>query len=64
MRLRLSLLIGIWLGAIPAAAIAQPADLVLRGGNVITVDKDWRIAQAVIFTFTWCRMRPARRSRR
>ncbi len=47
MRLHLSLLIGIWLGAVPAAAIAQPADLVLRGGNVITVDKDWRIAQAI-----------------
>ena len=29
------------------SAFAQPADLVLRGGNVITVDKDWRIAQAV-----------------
>jgi predicted amidohydrolase YtcJ len=28
-------------------ALAQPADLVLRGGTVITVDKDWRIAQAV-----------------
>ena len=28
-------------------ALAQPADLVLRGGNVITVDKDWRVAQAV-----------------
>jgi len=47
MRFHLSLLIGIWLGAVPAAAIAQPADLVLRDGNVITVDKDWRIAQAI-----------------
>ena len=28
-------------------ALAQPADLVLRGGHVITVDKDWRVAQAV-----------------
>jgi predicted amidohydrolase YtcJ len=28
-------------------ASAQDADLVLRGGHVITVDKDWRIAQAV-----------------
>ncbi len=28
-------------------ALAQPADLVLRGGRVITVDKDWRVAQAV-----------------
>ena len=30
-----------------ARALAQPADLVLRGGKVITVDKDWRVAQAV-----------------
>jgi len=28
-------------------ALAQPADMVLRGGRVITVDKDWRVAQAV-----------------
>jgi predicted amidohydrolase YtcJ len=28
-------------------ALAQPADMVLRGGTVITVDKDWRVAQAV-----------------
>lgn len=28
-------------------AFAQSADIVLRGGNVVTVDKDWRIAQAV-----------------
>jgi predicted amidohydrolase YtcJ len=28
-------------------ALAQPADLVLRGGRVITVDKDWRVAQAI-----------------
>jgi len=28
-------------------ALAQPADLVLRGGNVITVDGGWHIAQAV-----------------
>jgi predicted amidohydrolase YtcJ len=28
-------------------APAQPADLVLRGGRVITVDKDWRVAQAI-----------------
>jgi len=27
-------------------ALAQPADIVLRGGNIVTVDKDWRIAQA------------------
>lgn len=29
------------------SALAQPADLVLRGGNIVTVDKDWRLAQAV-----------------
>ena len=28
-------------------AIAQPADLVLRGGKVITVDKDFRVADGV-----------------
>jgi hypothetical protein len=28
-------------------AVAQTADLVLRGGNVITVDAGWRFAQAV-----------------
>src|SRR5215470_17379510 len=33
--------------ALATSALAQPADLVLRGGRVITVDKDWRIAQAV-----------------
>jgi predicted amidohydrolase YtcJ len=27
-------------------ALAQPADIVLRGGNIVTVDKAWRIAQA------------------
>ena len=25
---------------------AQGADLVLRGGHIITVDKDWRLARA------------------
>ena len=30
-----------------APALAQPADLVLRGGNIITVDNDWHVAQAV-----------------
>ena len=29
------------------AASAQPADLVLRGGRVITVDAAWRIAEAI-----------------
>ena len=33
--------------ALATSALAQPADLVLRGGRVITVDKDWRIAQAI-----------------
>jgi predicted amidohydrolase YtcJ len=28
-------------------ALAQPADLVLRGGNIVTVDNDWSIAHAV-----------------
>ena len=43
MRLRLALLLTL----LATPAIAQPADLVLRGGKVITVDKDWRVAQAV-----------------
>jgi predicted amidohydrolase YtcJ len=30
-----------------SSALAQPADLVLRGGKVITVDKDFRIADGV-----------------
>jgi predicted amidohydrolase YtcJ len=30
-----------------AAAAAQPADLILRGGRIITVDGAWRIAEAV-----------------
>src|SRR3954469_11131722 len=33
--------------ALTTSALAQPADLVLRGGKVITVDKDWSVAQAV-----------------
>jgi predicted amidohydrolase YtcJ len=33
--------------ALATSALAQPADLVLRGGKVITVDKDWRIGQAI-----------------
>src|SRR5256885_1537783 len=28
-------------------ALAQPADIVLRGGKVITVDQSWHVAQAV-----------------
>ena len=30
-----------------SSVFAQGADLVLRGGHVITVDKDWRLAQAI-----------------
>lgn len=30
-----------------SSVYAQGADLVLRGGRVVTVDKDWRIAQAI-----------------
>jgi predicted amidohydrolase YtcJ len=33
--------------AFATPAFAQSADVVLRGGNILTVDKDWRIAQAV-----------------
>ena len=43
MRLRLALLTLL----LATPALAQPADMVLRGGRVITVDKDWRVAQAV-----------------
>ena len=43
MRLRLAFVLTL----LATPALAQPADLVLRGGKVITVDKDWRVAQAV-----------------
>src|SRR3954469_18827178 len=43
MRLRLTLLFALL--AFPA--LAQPADLVLRGGHIITVDSGWHVAQAV-----------------
>ena len=43
MRLRLAFLFAL----LATPALAQPADLVLRGGNVITVDKDWRVARAI-----------------
>jgi predicted amidohydrolase YtcJ len=43
MRLRLAFLFTLF--ATPA--LAQPADLVLRGGKIITVDGGWHIAQAV-----------------
>src|SRR3954468_16322724 len=43
MRLHLALLTFLLL----TPALAQPADMGLRGGRVITVDKDWRVAQAI-----------------
>src|ERR1041385_3830267 len=43
MRLRLALLALL----VATPALAQPARLVLRGGNIITVDNDWHVAQAV-----------------
>ena len=43
MRLRLALLTLV----LATPAVAQPADMVLRGGRVITVDGDWHVAQAV-----------------
>ncbi len=43
MRLRLALLSLL----LATPALAQPADIILRGGNVITVDKDWHVAQAI-----------------
>ena len=42
MRLRLVLLALL----LASPALAQPADIVLRGGNIITVDNDWSIAHA------------------
>jgi len=41
------LIITLLLSLLATPALAQPADLVLRGGNIITVDNDWRVAQAV-----------------
>src|SRR3954453_15094628 len=41
------LLAALLLALLATPALAQPADLVLRGGNVLTVDHDWRVAQAV-----------------
>ena len=43
MRLAITLLFSL----LAAPALAQPADLVLRGGNIITVDNDWSVAYAV-----------------
>jgi predicted amidohydrolase YtcJ len=48
MRVIVSLLAFIaYLALLASPALAQPADVVLRGGNVITVDGAWHIAQAV-----------------
>ena len=41
------LVVTLLLTLLATPALAQPADLVLRGGKIITVDKDWRVAQAV-----------------
>jgi len=47
-RLDIGVLSGLFVAlALATSALAQPADLVLRGGKVITVDRDWRVAQAV-----------------
>jgi predicted amidohydrolase YtcJ len=43
--MRLRLAFALVLLATPA--LAQPADIVLRGGNIVTVDNDWSIAHAV-----------------
>jgi predicted amidohydrolase YtcJ len=50
MATRPNLCLGIALVLATAAgtpALAQDADLVLRGGHVVTADKDWRTAQAI-----------------
>src|SRR4051794_35044437 len=41
------LLVTFLLALLASPALAQPADLVLRGGRVITVDSGWHVAQAV-----------------
>jgi predicted amidohydrolase YtcJ len=43
MCLRLAVLFAL----LASPALAQPAELVLRGGNIVTVDHDWSIAHAV-----------------
>ena len=45
----LRLAVTVLLGAVALAtsAAAQPADLILRGGRIVTVDGNWRIAEAV-----------------
>jgi predicted amidohydrolase YtcJ len=48
MRLDLRFGLAFMLSVTTASSVfAQGADLVLRGGHVITVDKDWRLAQAI-----------------
>src|SRR2546430_4278857 len=41
------LLIALVLALLAAPALAQPADLVLRGGKVVTIDSGWHVVQAV-----------------
>src|SRR5947209_8537321 len=43
MRLRLAVLFAL----LASPVLGQPAELVLRGGNIVTVDNDWSIAHAV-----------------
>ncbi len=43
MRIRLAFALTL----LATSALAQPADLVLRGGNIVTVDNDWSSAYAV-----------------
>ena len=44
---RVCAVIAFFAAVAPVNASAQPADLVLTGGNVITVDAVWRTAEAV-----------------
>ncbi len=37
----------LWALTLASPVAAQPADLILRGGRVVTVDAQWRVAQAV-----------------
>ncbi len=37
----------LWTLTLASPVAAQPADLILRGGRVVTVDAQWRVAQAV-----------------
>src|SRR3954453_18366300 len=41
------LLVTLLLALLASPALAQPADLVLRGGHIMTVDSGWHVAQAV-----------------